>query len=103
MGMANSIEGRFPFLDVRVMEFAAKLPPKLKMKVLNEKYLLKLATNGIIPESIRRRPKQPYRAPDASSFFDAAAGPTAPSGSPSSPRPSGWRATASSIPAPSPS
>lgn len=73
MGMANSIEGRFPFLDVRVMEFAAQLPPRLKMKVLNEKYLLKLATGGIIPESIRRRPKQPYRAPDASSFFDAAA------------------------------
>lgn len=73
MSMANSIEGRFPFLDVRVMEFAAKLPPRLKMKVLNEKYLLKLATGGIIPESIRRRPKQPYRAPDASSFFDAAA------------------------------
>jgi asparagine synthase (glutamine-hydrolysing) len=71
MAMANSIEGRFPFLDVRVMEFAASLPPHLKMKVLNEKYLLKLATGGIIPESIRKRPKQPYRAPDAASFFDA--------------------------------
>ena len=74
MGMANSIEGRFPFLDVRVMDFAAKLPPNLKMRVLNEKYLLKLATSGLIPESIRRRPKQPYRAPDAASFFDAATG-----------------------------
>jgi asparagine synthase (glutamine-hydrolysing) len=71
MGMGHSVEGRFPFLDVRVMEFAAKLPPKLKMRVLNEKYLLKMATGGLIPESIRQRPKQPYRAPDASSFFDA--------------------------------
>ncbi len=69
MAMANSIEGRFPFLDHRVMEFAAGIPPRYKIKVLNEKYLLKQSMAGLIPESIRRRNKQPYRAPDSQSFF----------------------------------
>src|SRR5262249_44304712 len=50
MAMAHSIEGRYPFLDHRVVQFAASLPPKLKMKVLDEKYLLKKAVNGLVPE-----------------------------------------------------
>ncbi|BAO45425.1 asparagine synthase, glutamine-hydrolyzing [Thiolapillus brandeum] len=69
MAMANSIEGRFPFLDHRVMEFAARIPPRYKIRVLNEKYLLKQSMAGLIPESIRQRNKQPYRAPDSQSFF----------------------------------
>lgn len=69
MAMAHSVEGRYPFLDHRVVEFAAKLPPQLKMKVLDQKHLLKRAASGRIPESITRRPKQPYRAPDGASFF----------------------------------
>ena len=69
MAMAHSVEGRYPFLDYRVLEFAAKLPARLKLKVLNEKYLLKQACKGLIPESILHRRKQPYRAPDSRSFF----------------------------------
>jgi len=69
MAMAHSVEGRYPFLDHRVVSFAAQLPPTLKMKVLNQKYLLKQAANGLIPASIKNRHKQPYRAPDAKSFF----------------------------------
>jgi len=69
MAMAHSVEGRYPFLDYRVVEFAAKLSPNLKMKVLDQKHLLKLASDGLIPASIRGRPKQPYRAPDGKSFF----------------------------------
>jgi asparagine synthase (glutamine-hydrolysing) len=69
MAMAHSVEGRFPFLDYRVAAFAAKLPARMKMKVLNQKYLLKRAFAGRIPDSITRRPKQPYRAPDGKSFF----------------------------------
>jgi len=69
MAMAHSVEGRFPFLDYRVVGFAGKLPPRLKMKVLNQKYLLKRAVNGLIPLRIQRRFKQPYRAPDGKSFF----------------------------------
>jgi asparagine synthase (glutamine-hydrolysing) len=69
MSMGNSVEGRFPFLDYRVVEFASRLPPKMRMKVLNEKYILKRAVRGLIPENVRQRKKQPYRAPDAASFF----------------------------------
>jgi asparagine synthase (glutamine-hydrolysing) len=71
MAMAHAVEGRYPFLDHRVVEFSAKLPPNLKMKVLDQKYLLKRAANGLIPNSIQKRHKQPYRAPDGKSFFAA--------------------------------
>ncbi|MCA9004586.1 MAG: asparagine synthase (glutamine-hydrolyzing) [Planctomycetaceae bacterium] len=70
MAMGNSIEGRFPFLDYRVVEFASRVPVRFKMNGLNEKYLLKYAMRDLIPDSIRKRPKQPYRAPDAHSFID---------------------------------
>jgi asparagine synthase (glutamine-hydrolysing) len=74
MAMAHSVEGRYPFLDHRVVEFAMKLSPSLKMKGLDEKHLLKRAATGLVPESIRKRPKQPYRAPDGASFFGSSAG-----------------------------
>ena len=73
MAMAHSVEGRFPFLDHRVVEFASRLPVSLKMKVLNEKYLLKRSANGLIPPSIAKRHKQPYRAPEACTFLQPAA------------------------------
>jgi asparagine synthase (glutamine-hydrolysing) len=63
VGMAHSIEMRHPFLDYRVIDFAFRLPAKWKMRGLNEKVLLKQAFKGLIPESICRREKQPYRAP----------------------------------------
>lgn len=68
MAMASAVEGRYPFLDYRVVEFGAKLPPVLKMKVLNEKHLLRQVAKGLVPDSIQRRHKQPYRAPDGKSF-----------------------------------
>jgi asparagine synthase (glutamine-hydrolysing) len=69
VAMANSIEGRYPFLDHRVIEFAATLPSRYKIMGLNEKYIIKQTMQGLIPESIRKRSKQPYRAPDSQSFF----------------------------------
>ncbi len=69
MAMANSVEGRFPFLDHRVMEFAANIPARYKIRILNEKFILKKSMAGLIPDSIRKRSKQPYRAPDSLSFF----------------------------------
>ncbi len=69
VAMAHSVEGRYPFLDHRVVEFANSLPPRLKMKALAEKYILKRAAGGMVPDSIRRRSKQPYRAPEAKCFF----------------------------------
>lgn len=69
VGMAHSVEGRFPFLDHRVVELAIRIPPTLKMRVLNEKYILKRAARNCIPAGVRTRKKQPYRAPDIESFF----------------------------------
>jgi len=69
MAMANSVEGRYPFLDYRVIEYSSSLPDKLKLNGLNEKYLLKKLMTGRIPESIVKRPKQPYRAPISSVFI----------------------------------
>jgi len=71
VAMANSVEGRYPFLDYRIAELSFRIPPKLKMKVLSEKYLLKRAFGDLVPDAVKRRPKQPYRAPDAASFFDS--------------------------------
>ncbi|MCU7827484.1 MAG: asparagine synthase (glutamine-hydrolyzing) [Candidatus Thiodiazotropha sp. (ex Myrtea sp. 'scaly one' KF741663)] len=69
VAMANSIEARFPFLDHRVIEFASQLPNRYKIMGLNEKYMLKKAMLGLIPDRIRNRSKQPYRAPDSQSFI----------------------------------
>ncbi len=69
VAMAGSVEGRFPFLDHRLAEMAARIPVRWKMKGLNEKYILKRAAGHMIPESIVARNKQPYRSPDAKSFF----------------------------------
>jgi asparagine synthase (glutamine-hydrolysing) len=74
MAMAASIEARFPFLDERVMEFGAGLPPRLKLRGLREKVLLKRAMARELPAAILQRYKQPYRAPDSASFFDASSG-----------------------------
>jgi asparagine synthase (glutamine-hydrolysing) len=70
MAMGNSVEGRYPFLDYRVIEFCGKLPDNFKLNCLNEKFLMKKMSVGRIPESITKRSKQPYRAPIVSSFFD---------------------------------
>lgn len=69
MLMANSVEGRFPFLDRDVVDFANALPARHKLFGLDEKFILKHAFRDLIPHEILHRPKQPYRAPDAASFF----------------------------------
>jgi len=69
MAMAHGVESRFPFLDSRVVEFSSALPVPLKMKVLNEKYILKRFAKDLIPDSVRNRHKQPYRAPEGASFL----------------------------------
>jgi asparagine synthase (glutamine-hydrolysing) len=74
MLMGNSVEGRFPFLDVHVAEFAAALPERLRLRDMEEKYLLRRAFEDQLPSEIAQRPKRPYRAPILRSFF----GPDAP-------------------------
>ncbi len=68
MMMGHSVEGRVPFLDHRLIELAAQIPPKFKLRGLEEKYILKRAFDDILPGTIARRPKQPYRAPIAACF-----------------------------------
>lgn len=68
MMMGNSIEGRFPFLDHRLIEFAATVPPKYKINGLTEKYVLKKSYEDLVPPAIVNRPKKPYRAPIAACF-----------------------------------
>ncbi|PIE23333.1 MAG: asparagine synthase (glutamine-hydrolyzing) [Planctomycetota bacterium] len=70
MAMAASIEGRFPFLDHRIAEFASRMPPRIKMHGLDEKRVLKDAVGAELPTAITNRKKQPYRAPEANCFFD---------------------------------
>lgn len=71
VAMANSVEGRVPYLDHRVIEFANALPARLKLRGLREKAVLREALRPLLPPSIVDRTKQPYRAPDSASFFEA--------------------------------
>jgi asparagine synthase (glutamine-hydrolysing) len=70
MMMGNSIEGRFPFLDYRLIEFAAQIPPEFKLLGLNEKHILKSAYRDLLPQSILNRTKKPYRAPINQCFME---------------------------------
>jgi asparagine synthase (glutamine-hydrolysing) len=69
MLMANSIEGRFPFLDDDVVELANSLPAEYKLRVLDEKHVLKRVAKPILPPEVVARKKQPYRAPNALCFI----------------------------------
>ena len=69
VSMAHSVEGRYPFLDHHFIQFCCGLPPQMKLKGLNEKYILKKTFNKLIPQEILKRDKHPYRAPIAQSFF----------------------------------
>ena len=63
MTMAHALESRAPFLDHRVMEFAASLPPDLKLRGRRTKYLLKASQRHHLPASIIDRSKQGFNAP----------------------------------------
>jgi asparagine synthase (glutamine-hydrolysing) len=70
MAMSHSVEGRYPFLDHRVVEFCNRLPPHMKLLGLREKYLLKRLAHKWLPVEISQRYKRPYRAPIHRSFFN---------------------------------
>ncbi|HSD84419.1 MAG TPA: asparagine synthase (glutamine-hydrolyzing), partial [Anaerolineae bacterium] len=71
VAMAHSVEGRFPFLDYRVIEFCNRLPDKTKLHGLSEKWLLRQIARKYLPAEIGARRKRPYRAPIQRSFFGA--------------------------------
>ncbi len=71
VAMAHAVEGRFPFLDHRLVEFAARIPPKYKLRTLREKHILREAGQGLLPPAVGDRTKQPYRATEAEAFTSA--------------------------------
>ncbi len=72
MALANGVEGRFPFLDHEVFQFAARLPANSKLQGLHEKQILRRWARRVVPTLLASRPKQPYRAPESAAFFGAA-------------------------------
>src|SRR5207253_1713413 len=63
--MAASLELRAPFLDTHVVEFAARLPWRLKLSLTRTKVLLKRALSGTVPQEILQRPKKGFGIPVA--------------------------------------
>jgi asparagine synthase (glutamine-hydrolysing) len=63
MTMANSIELRVPLLDHKILEFAASLPPQMKLHGATTKYILKKALSARIPREIRDRKKTGFPVP----------------------------------------
>ncbi len=70
VAMAHSLEIRMPYLDYRLIEFMSKVPSYLKIRGLNEKFILKKVFKDILPSSILNRPKHPYRAPIKNSLLN---------------------------------
>lgn len=68
MSLAHGVEGRYPFLDHRVVDMLFKVNSDFKLRGLNQKFLLKKGFANDIPESIINRPKRPYMSPDLKSF-----------------------------------
>jgi asparagine synthase (glutamine-hydrolysing) len=66
MSMAASIESRVPFLDHKLVEFAAQLPDEWKLSGLTTKRILRTAMKGLLPESILSRPKMGFPVPFSS-------------------------------------
>jgi asparagine synthase (glutamine-hydrolysing) len=63
MSMAHSLEARVPLLDHKLVEFAATIPPELKLKQGVTKYIFKKAMRGILPDTIIDRPKHGFAVP----------------------------------------
>jgi asparagine synthase (glutamine-hydrolysing) len=61
--MANSLEARSPFLDHKVIEFAASLPEKIKVRGTETKYLLKKAASRVVPREVLYRRKMGFGIP----------------------------------------
>ncbi len=69
MFFSHSVEGRHPFLDPELISFALTIPDRYKLNGTNEKYVLKKAAEGVVPEAILKRKKFPFQAPGAASLL----------------------------------
>ena len=69
MTMANSVEGRFPFLDPALVELMRHVPADQKLQGFEEKRLLKAGVGFLVPEEITKREKFGFRAPASSALL----------------------------------
>ena len=74
MTMAHSIEARPPLLDHRLVEFAAAIPSRLRLRDGVTKYMFKRAMRGVLPDDIIDRPKRGFAVPLAEWFRGSLAG-----------------------------
>jgi asparagine synthase (glutamine-hydrolysing) len=63
MALANSVEARYPFLDVDLVEFSQTIPPGLKLNDLTEKYILRRVAKDLVPPPVLNREKYGFHAP----------------------------------------
>jgi len=66
MAMANSVEARYPFLDINLVEFSTTIPPDLKLNRYKEKYILRKVAEDLVPNEIINREKFGFHAPGSS-------------------------------------
>ncbi len=68
MTMAHAVEARVPYLDHELVELAARIPARYKLRLFKDKYILRRAMSGIIPQTICRRKKTGFTVPLGSWF-----------------------------------
>ena len=69
MSLAHGVEGRYPFLDHRLVDSLFTVNEKFKLNGFSQKHLLTQSFKNKIPKSILNRPKRPYMSPDLKSFI----------------------------------
>ena len=74
MALAHSVEARYPFLDVNLVEFSAAVPPGLKLNQFTEKYILRKAAEGLVPRAVIEREKYGFHAPGSPYLLRQGAG-----------------------------
>lgn len=74
MMLANSVEGRFPFLDTRLADLACRMSPDLKMRNYQEKYIVKQVARPFVPREIFEREKYGFNAPASPQLLQAGIG-----------------------------
>ena len=63
ISMANSVEGRVPFMDHKLVEFLCQVPPRLKLMGWTDKWLLRNYVADVFPDGWARQPKKPFYIP----------------------------------------
>jgi asparagine synthase (glutamine-hydrolysing) len=69
VALANSVETRYPYLDLDFVRFAARLPRGVKLRGLKDKFVLRQTYTDEIPQAVLERKKFAYQAPEKKSFF----------------------------------